>query len=66
MSEAESAPIKTRPYDAARYLDSEEAIEAYLEAAFEGDDAAVRAHALVTAARARRRNSRRGRTSAEG
>jgi probable addiction module antidote protein len=44
---------KTRPFDAAEYLDSAEAIAAYLEAAFEDDDPAFIAVALGTVARAK-------------
>jgi probable addiction module antidote protein len=46
-------PAKTKPYDSADYLDSEEAVVAYLEEALESDDAAFIAHALGVAARAR-------------
>lgn len=47
--------IKTRRWDSAEYLDSEEAIALYLEACFEeaGDDAAFIAKALGNVARAR-------------
>lgn len=47
--------ITTRPWDAAEYLDSEEMIAAYLDAAVEeaGDDLAFIAQALGTVARAR-------------
>jgi probable addiction module antidote protein len=43
----------TRPFDAAEYLDSAEAIAAYLEAAFEDGDPAFIADALGTVARAK-------------
>jgi probable addiction module antidote protein len=43
----------TRPFDAAEYLDSAEAIAAYLEAAFEDADPAMIADALGTVARAK-------------
>jgi probable addiction module antidote protein len=43
----------TRPFDAAEYLDSAEAIAAYLEVAFEDADPAVIADALGTVARAK-------------
>jgi probable addiction module antidote protein len=43
----------TKPFDAADYLDSAEAIAAYLEAAFEEEDAAFIAHALGTVARSK-------------
>ena len=46
-------PLETRPYDSARYLDSDEAIAEYVTDAFESGDAAVIAHALGVAARAR-------------
>ena len=46
-------PLETTPFDSAEYLDSEEAIEAYLEDAIESDDPAVIAHALGAIARAR-------------
>lgn len=45
--------LETRKWDAAEYLDSEEAIFAYIEAAFEDGDAAVITHALGNVARAR-------------
>ncbi len=43
----------TRPFDAAEYLDSAEAVAAYLEAAFEDGDPAFIADALGTVARAK-------------
>ncbi len=44
---------KTSPYDSAEYLDSAEAINAYMEDALETDDPAFIAKALGTIARAR-------------
>ena len=44
---------KTRLYDAAEYLDTEEDMAAYLQAAFEDGDPAVVIHALGNIARAR-------------
>jgi len=46
-------PFETRKWDAADYLDSDEAIFAYVEAAFEDGDPSVIAHALGNVARAR-------------
>jgi probable addiction module antidote protein len=46
-------PLETRPYDSARYLDSDEAIAGYLEAAFEIDDPAFIAKAIGIIAQAR-------------
>ncbi|MDD2704140.1 MAG: putative addiction module antidote protein [Acidocella sp.] len=45
--------IKTKPFDAAEYLDTEVAITAYLEDAFSDGDPAFIAKALGTVARAR-------------
>lgn len=45
--------IKTTKYDTADYLDSPEAIEAYLKAAFETNDTALIAAALGDVARAK-------------
>jgi probable addiction module antidote protein len=45
--------IETRPYDAAEYLDTDEAIGAYLAAAFEEGDPALIRIALGTVARAK-------------
>lgn len=45
--------VKTRPFDAAEYLDSPEAISAYLVDAFASNDIAEIADALGIAARAR-------------
>lgn len=45
--------LETTKWDASEYLDSEAAIFAYIEAAFEDGDAAVIAHALGNVARAR-------------
>jgi probable addiction module antidote protein len=44
---------KTIPYDSAEFLDSKEAINAYMEEALETDDPAFIAMALGTIARAR-------------
>jgi probable addiction module antidote protein len=44
---------KTRPFDAAEYLDSPEAIAAYLSEAFETNDPGYIAEAIGTVARAR-------------
>ena len=46
-------PIKTRPFDPANYLDSDEAIAAYIEDALEEGDAASIADALGVVARAK-------------
>jgi probable addiction module antidote protein len=46
-------PLETRTYDSARYLDDEEAIEAYLADAFEEGEPRAIAHALGVIARAR-------------
>ena len=46
-------PLETYPYDSARYLDCDEAIAGYLEAAFETDDPSFIVHAFGVAARAR-------------
>jgi len=45
--------LKTRPFDAAAYLTSDEAIRAYLEEALSSDDPKFIAKALGTVARAR-------------
>lgn len=45
--------IKTTPYDSAEYLDSDEAIAAYLDEALGSADPAHIAHALGIVARAR-------------
>ena len=45
--------IKTRPYDSARYLDTSEAIAAYLTEALETEDSSFIASALGTVARAK-------------
>ncbi len=45
--------VETREFDAARYLDNEEAIAAYLADATESGDAAEIAHALGVVARAK-------------
>lgn len=43
----------TRPYDPAEFLDDDETIAAFIDAALEEDDAAGIAHALGVVARAR-------------
>lgn len=45
--------LKTTPYDAAKYLDTEEAVAAFLADAFDSGDDAVFQEALQIAARAR-------------
>ena len=45
--------IETRPWDITRYLDSDEAIAAYIESALEEDDPALLAAALGDVARAK-------------
>jgi probable addiction module antidote protein len=45
--------VETRPFDPARYLDSDEAIAGYMTEAFETEDPAFITHALGVAARAR-------------
>lgn len=50
--------IKATPFDAAEYLDSEEAISAYLSAALEEDDPALFLAALADVAKARDMNCR--------
>ena len=47
------AKLKTTPFDAATYLGSEAAIQAYMEDALETNDPTFIAHALGTVARAR-------------
>jgi len=47
------AKAKTRPYDAAEYLENEEDMAAYLQAALEDGDPALVVHALGNIARAR-------------
>jgi probable addiction module antidote protein len=46
-------PLQTTRWDGSEYLDSEEKIFAYLEAAFEDGDPAAITHALGNVARAR-------------
>jgi probable addiction module antidote protein len=46
-------PLKTKPFDAAEVLDTEEAVEEFLAAAFETEDPAFIAKALGAVARAR-------------
>ena len=50
---ARTTSVKTTRFDSAEYLDSDEAIGAYLEEALETEDPAFIAHALGTVARAR-------------
>ncbi|MFZ1101637.1 MAG: addiction module antidote protein [Hyphomicrobiaceae bacterium] len=45
--------LKTAPFDAAEFLDTEDAVEEYIAAAFETEDPAFIAQALGTVARAR-------------
>lgn len=45
--------LETTPYDSAEFLDSEDAIEEYVAAAFETEDPAFIAQCLGTVARAR-------------
>jgi probable addiction module antidote protein len=45
--------LKTAPWDAAEFLDTDEAVEEYIAAAFETEDPAHIAKALGTVARAR-------------
>lgn len=47
------AKTETHPWDVTRYLDSEEAMAAYLDAALEEDDPALLAAALGDIARAK-------------
>ena len=47
------AKTKTHPWDVTRYLDSDEAMAAYLDAALEEDDATLLAAALGDIARAK-------------
>ena len=47
------AKTKTRPYDAAEHLETEDDIIAYLDAALEDGDPAVIVHAIGNIARAR-------------
>ncbi len=53
MAKRKTKTVVTRPYDSAEYLDSREAINAYMEEAMETDDPAFIAKALGTIARAR-------------
>lgn len=46
-------PLKTRPFDAAEYLDSEEGIAAYLSSILEENDVGLLAQALGDIAKAR-------------
>ncbi len=45
--------LEIKPWDPAEYLDSREAVAAYIEAAFEDGDPAAIAHALGVVARAK-------------
>ncbi len=47
------AKVTTKPFDAAKYLNTPEAISAYLEDIFETEDPLLIAHALGTVARAK-------------
>jgi len=47
------AKLKTRPYDAAEYLKTEEDVANYLEAIFEDGDPALIVHGLGVVARAK-------------
>ncbi|HUB85847.1 MAG TPA: addiction module antidote protein [Rhizomicrobium sp.] len=47
------AKLKTRPYDSAAYLKTEEDVANYLEAVFEDGDPALISHALGVIARAK-------------
>jgi probable addiction module antidote protein len=51
------AKLKTQPFDSARYLDSEEAVQEYLQATCEDGTPAEIAHALGVIARARNMTS---------
>jgi probable addiction module antidote protein len=46
-------PLETTPWNSAEYLDTPEAIAAYLEAAFEDGDPRVISHALGVVARSK-------------
>ncbi|CAA9345285.1 MAG: FIG045511: hypothetical antitoxin (to FIG022160: hypothetical toxin) [uncultured Microvirga sp.] len=46
-------PIETFPYDTARYLDTDDAVAAYIEAVLEDGDPALVAEAIGVVARAR-------------
>lgn len=46
-------PLETQPFDAADYLDSDEAVEAFLQDALDTGDAGEVARALVVIARAK-------------
>ena len=48
-----NAKLKTTPFDAAKYLNTPEAISVYLEDIFETEDPLLIAHALGTVARAK-------------
>jgi probable addiction module antidote protein len=53
MAKRKKKVVATSPYDSAEYLDSAEAISAYMEEALETDDPVFIAKALGTVARAR-------------
>src|SRR6202051_9689 len=53
MAKRKTKAPATRPYDSAEYLNSDEAISAYMEEALETNDPAFIAMALGTIARAR-------------
>lgn len=53
MPRKKTKSVATRLYDSAEYLDSSEAISAYIDEALRTDDPAFIAHALGTVARAR-------------
>jgi probable addiction module antidote protein len=57
------AKTKTRPYDAAEYLETPEDMAAYLEAALEDGEPVVVMHALGTIARSLREKKEAGRGS---
>ena len=48
-----TASLKTRPFDSAEFLDTDEAVAAYLADALDSGDSSVFQEALQTAARAR-------------
>lgn len=50
-------PLETQPFDAADYLDSDEAVEAFLQDALDTGDAGEVARALTVIARAKARSA---------
>lgn len=48
-----AAPLKLHPFDAARYLDSEQAIAEYMTAVLDENDSDLLRHALGDVARAK-------------